>query len=178
MINQAELLWQRIIEKGSNDKREFKESLNLQAGASDKDLQLVEEKIGVKLPEEVKSLYRVYNGQVWDLEVNPFVRNLTLSSTSEIINNWCFLQEEFDPDDGLELDSTKELKPFLWNSKWVPIAENGGGDYLCIDTDPSEAGVAGQVVYFWHDWGNRAVAGRNIFEFIEICLREDFEEYQ
>ncbi|MFJ8459421.1 SMI1/KNR4 family protein [Lysinibacillus xylanilyticus] len=172
MINKAEWLWQRIIESGSKKGSNFKESLNLQSGAIDEEFQLLEDTLGVILPEEMKSFYRVYNGQVWELGANPFVKNLTLSPTSEIIDNWFFLQEEFDPDD-LEPDIEKELKPFLWNSKWIPIAVNGGGDYLCIDTDPSEAGVVGQVLYFWHDWGNRSIKAKNIFEFIEICLNEE-----
>ncbi|MFB7156016.1 SMI1/KNR4 family protein [Lysinibacillus sp. NPDC056232] len=172
MINQAEWLWQRIIERGSNNGSNFKESLNLQSGAIDQEFQLLEDTLGVILPEELKSFYRVYNGQVLELGANPFVKNLTLSPTTEIIDNWFFLLEEFDPDD-LEPDIEKELKPFLWNSKWIPIAVNGGGDYLCIDTDPSEAGVVGQVLYFWHDWGNRSIKAKNIFEFIEICLNEE-----
>ncbi|MGE7021955.1 SMI1/KNR4 family protein [Solibacillus cecembensis] len=173
MINQADRLWKRIIERGSNNGSNFKESLNLQSGASDEEFQLLEDTLGVLLPEEMKSFYRVYNGQVWVTGVNPFVRNLTLSTTSEIIDNWIFLQEEFDSDDDVEPDIEKELKSFLWNSKWIPIAVNGGGDYLCIDTDPSEAGVVGQILYFWHDWGNRSIEAKNIFEFVEICLNEE-----
>ncbi|PDY43955.1 SMI1/KNR4 family protein [Bacillus pseudomycoides] len=173
MINQAEWLWQCIIERGSNAEGNFKESLNLQPGASDEEFQLIEGTLGVTLPEEMKNFYRVYNGQVWKPRVNPFVRNLTLSPTSEIIDNWKFLQEEFDPDDDLEPDIEKELKPVLWNSKWIPIAENGGGDYLCIDTDPSESGVVGQVLYYWHDWGQRSIKAKGLFEFIEICLKEE-----
>ncbi|ATP40377.1 SMI1/KNR4 family protein [Solibacillus sp. R5-41] len=173
MINQADRLWKRIIERGSNNGSNFKESLNLQSGASDEEFQLLEDTLGVLLPEEMKSFYRVYNGQVWVTGVNPFVRNLTLSPTSEIIDNWIFLQEEFDPDEDVEPDIEKELKSLLWNSKWIPIAVNGGGDYLCIDTDPSEAGVVGQILYFWHDWGNRSIEAKNIFEFVEICLNEE-----
>jgi cell wall assembly regulator SMI1 len=178
MINEAELLWQRIFERGLMYESNFKELLNLQPGASDEELRLLENTLGVTLPDEMKLFYKVFNGQVWEPGVKSFVRNLTLSPITEIIDNWCFLQEEFDPDDDIEFESEKELKPLLWNSKWIPIAENGGGDYLCIDTDPSESGVIGQVLYFWHDWGNRSVRARNIFEFIEICLKEDYEEYQ
>lgn len=156
-MNKAELLWQRIIERGSNVERNFKESLNLQSGANDDELQLLENTLGVTVPDEVKSFYKVYNGQVWNPGVNSFVRNLTLSPISEIIDNWKFLEEEFDPDDDMEPDIGEEMKPFLWNSKWIPIAENGGGDYLCIDTDPSEKGIVGQVLYYWHDWGNRSI---------------------
>lgn len=177
-MNKAELLWQRIIKRGSNVERNFKESLNLQSGANDDELQLLENTLGVTVPDEVKSFYKVYNGQVWNPGVNSFVRNLTLSPISEIIDNWKFLEEEFDPDDDMEPDIGEEMKPFLWNSKWIPIAENGGGDYLCIDTDPSEKGIVGQVLYYWHDWGNRSIEARNLFDFIEICLKEDYEEYQ
>ncbi|MEK4426361.1 SMI1/KNR4 family protein [Solibacillus sp. FSL K6-1523] len=172
MIDRANHLWKRIIESGSNNNSNFKESLNLQSGANDEEFQLLEHTLGVTLPEEMKSFYKVYNGQVWENEVNPFVRNLTLSPISEIIDTWNFLQEEFDPDDDLEPNIEKELKPLLWNSKWIPIAANGGGDHLCIDTDPSEVGVAGQILYFWHDWGNRTIEAKNLLEFIEICLNE------
>lgn len=175
MINQAEWLWRRIIERGSNIEENFKESLNLQPGASDEEIQLIENTLDVSLPEEMKSFYRMYNGQVWQYDGNSFLRNLTLSPTSKIIENWKFLQEEFDPADELELDIGKEIKPVLWHSKWIPIAENGGGDYLCIDTEPSESGVVGQVIYYWHDWGNRSVEAKNFFEFIEICLNEELE---
>ncbi|KPD08505.1 molybdenum cofactor biosysnthesis protein MoeA, partial [Aneurinibacillus migulanus] len=65
MINQAESLWQRIIEKGANFEDNFKESLNLQPGASDEEFQLIEDTLGVTLPEDMKSFYRVYNGQFW-----------------------------------------------------------------------------------------------------------------
>jgi len=126
MIKQAELLWERIIERGSIQEFNFKEALNLQPSATVEEFQLIESTIGVHLPEEMKSFYSIYNGQAWDLGVEPFVRNLTLSPISEIIKNWEFLQEEFDPDDLLsDINYGTEVKPILWNKKWIPIAENG-----------------------------------------------------
>ncbi|MGF7047822.1 cell wall assembly regulator SMI1 [Paenibacillus sp. DS2015] len=171
MINRAESLWQRIIEKGTSQKEDFKESLNLQPSAKDEDFQLIESMLNVTLPEEMKSFYRIHNGQNWKVGGHSFIRNLTLSPISQIIDNWLFLQEEFEPDD-LELSSGFEIKPFLWNSKWIPIADNGGGDYLCLDTDPSEVGVAGQVLYCWHDWGMRSIEAKSLYEFIDICIEE------
>lgn len=177
MTNKAEELWQRIIERGAMYEENFKECLNLQPGATEEELQLLEETLKVKLPEEVRNFYKMYNGQVWEAGVLAFVRNLMLSPIYEIINNWSFLQEELDLEDDLELDIEEGIKPFFWNSKWIPIAENGGGDYLCIDTDPSEEGVVGQVLYYWHDWENRSVEAKSFFEFIEICLEENYEDY-
>nr|WP_246183482.1 SMI1/KNR4 family protein [Paenibacillus methanolicus] len=83
----------------------------------------------------------------WRIGSSGFVRSLTLSPISDIIRTWTFLQEEFDPDELEAEEIDHEIKPCLWNSKWIPIASNGGGDYLCIDTDPSDAGVVGQVFY-------------------------------
>ncbi|MWC27925.1 SMI1/KNR4 family protein [Paenibacillus sp. MMS18-CY102] len=175
MIKQAEQLWKQIIARGSNQNENFIETLNLQPGAKDDDFQLLESILHITLPEELKSFYRVYNGQIWNIGTNCFIRNLTLSSISEIIENWTFLQEEFDLDDDFEADFGIGIKPLLWNAKWIPIAANGGGDYLCLDTDPSEDGAVGQVLYFWHDWGNRTVEAKSLFDFIEFCLKEDYE---
>jgi len=172
MKERAEMLWQQIIEKGKSQEDNFEQSLKLKPGAKEEDFQHIESTLGVTLPEEMKSFYRIHNGQDRAAWADSFIRNLTLSPISEIIENWTFLQEEFDPDD-LEPEIGHEIKPVLWNSKWIPIAANGGGDYLCLDTDPSETGVAGQVLYFWHDWGNRSVEAKDLFEFIEKCLAED-----
>ncbi|WP_138756225.1 SMI1/KNR4 family protein [Paenibacillus sinopodophylli] len=169
MLNQAVFLWTRIINRGSEREVDFKQSLQLLSGAADEDFHLIERTLGITFPEELKSFYSIQNGAVGG---SSFLRNLTLSPISLIIENWSFLQEEFDPDD-MEMDIDSEIKPVLWHSKWIPIAENGGGDYLCIDTDPAEAGVVGQVLYFWHDWGNRSVEAKSLFEFVEICLQED-----
>ena len=84
------------------------------------------------------------------------------------------MQEEYDPDD-MQPENEKEIKPFIWNSKWIPIADNGAGDYLCMDMDPTEAGTIGQVLYYWHDWEDRSLDANSFFEFIEICLLEDYD---
>lgn len=157
MNSQADNLWKCIIKKKDRD------ALNLQPGATAEEFQ-----------QEMKSFYSVYNGQAWDVGVESFVRNLTLSPLAEIMDNWLFLQEEFDPDDLLpDIEYGVEVQPLLWHKKWIPIAENGGGDYLCLDTDPTEQGVVGQVLYFWHDWGKRTTDAKSLFEFIENCLNEE-----
>ncbi|OXS70198.1 SMI1/KNR4 family protein [Lysinibacillus sp. KCTC 33748] len=173
MKSEAEILWNRIIEKNSKLEMNGREALNLQPGATAEEFQLIETTLGITLTEEMKSFYSIFNGQDWSQGVLPFARNLTLSPISEIIDNWEFLQEEIDPDDLFpDIEYGVEVKPTLWNKKWIPIAENGGGDYLCLDTDPTKEGVVGQVLYFWHDWGNRTIEAKGLFEFIEICLNE------
>ncbi|USB33392.1 SMI1/KNR4 family protein [Paenibacillus sp. YPG26] len=172
MINSAELLWRNIITKGTRSNEHFKDQLCLQPGASDEDFQLIETTMDITIPKEMKEFYKIYNGQEWKIGGECFARNLTLSPIRKIIDDWLFLQEEFEPDD-LEPEIDREIKPYLWNPRWIPIADNGAGDYLCLDTDPSDVGRIGQVLYFWHDWGQRSVEAQSFFEFLQICLEED-----
>lgn len=172
MVSKAETLWQRIFAKGANERPDFREALGLQQGASEEEFRDVETGLGFSLSEEMKDLYRVHNGQVREIGTECFVRNLTLSPLAEVLENWRFLQEEFEPDE-MEPEADAEIKPMAWNPKWIPIASNGGGDYLCLDMDPSERGQAGQVLYFWHDWGRRAVEASGLFAFLELCLEEE-----
>ncbi|RRJ61834.1 SMI1/KNR4 family protein [Paenibacillus oralis] len=174
MLKQAERLWSLIIGKGAAKDTGFQEALRLRPGAGEAEFEHAEKALGLKLPEEMKAFYQVHNGQDWDLGSEPFVRNLTLSPLEEIVENWNFLREEFEADE-MEPDIGQEIKPLLWNDKWIPIASNGGGDYLCLDMDPAEAGQVGQVLYFWHDWGNRSVEAASLFSFIQICLDEEDE---
>lgn len=174
MIIEAKALWQSLIDNGSAKDSEFKQGLMLHEGAVENELLELEKRLNVKLPDEMKAFYQIHNGQKDDLGVNAFVRNLTLSPISEIIENWAFLQEEFDPDE-LELEADQKVKPVLWSPSWIPIAHNGGGDYLCLDTDPEEDGRYGQVLYFWHDWGKRAVEAEHLFAFIRMCLEEEID---
>lgn len=174
MDTQAQQLWNRIIAKGLERDPIFEEKLYLSEGATEEDFTTLERTLGVQIPEQLRSFYQIHNGQQEQIETTCFLRNLTLSSISEIIENWTFLQEEFDPED-IEVDAQPGVQPFAWNAKWIPIASNGGGDYLCIDTDPTEEGTVGQVLYFWHDWGYRSVEAPSLFEFVEIALQEDTE---
>lgn len=175
METQAQKLWDQIIAKGSASDPQFETKLHLKSGATDQDFAHVEDALGVQIPDQLKAFYRIHNGQEEQTETTCFLRNLTLLPIHEIIEQWTFLQKEFDPDDW-EVDAQQEVKPFAWNSKWIPIAANGGGDYLCIDTDPTEEGTVGQVLYFWHDWEYRSIEAFSLFEFIEIALQEEDTE--
>ncbi|WP_342435485.1 SMI1/KNR4 family protein [Paenibacillus sp. FSL L8-0436] len=172
MTEKAETLWQRIIAKGSRNTPGYEANLNLQPGASVEELDGLASTLEVVLPQELRDFYSIYNGQDWEAGSECFVRNLTLSPLEQIIEHWEFLNEEFDPDD-MEPEIVPQIKPFLWNPRWIPIASNGGGDHFCVDTDPSEEGTFGQLLYFYHDWGNRSVEAAGLFDFIEQCLNEE-----
>lgn len=172
MSNQAKELWGRVIAKGGGDAAEYTKQLNLLPGASDEELDRLADTLAVVLPPELREFYKVHNGQKWVIGSMCFVRNLTLSPIDQIIHDWKLNNEDFEPE-GLKPDIDAAIKPLLWNPRWIPIASNGGGDHVCIDTDPTEEGTVGQVLYFYHDDGMRSVEATGLWAFIELCLTEE-----
>jgi cell wall assembly regulator SMI1 len=73
----------------------------------------------------------------------------------------CF---EDDFDEGIDPDRGVRAKWF--HDKWLPIADNGGGDLLCIDLDPANGGRVGQIVEFRHADADRKRVARNLIEFL------------
>lgn len=37
-------------------------------------------------------------------------------------------------------------RPVQWSKGWIPFAEDGGLNFLCLDLDPGPSGAAGQVI--------------------------------
>jgi cell wall assembly regulator SMI1 len=38
------------------------------------------------------------------------------------------------------------VKPVWWNVLWLPVAEDSGGNLICVDMDPGPKGTKGQVI--------------------------------
>lgn len=171
LLLQAADLWKSMIKTATGVEEDVQNELNLSSGALETDFAEVEKELDLHLPLEMKALYAIHNGQTWVNNVKPFIENLMLMDTKAIIEQWQFLNDEFEGD-GMELEADAKIKPMLWNPKWIPIADNGGGDYVCLDTDPSDDGTVGQVLYFYHDWGNRSVTANSLFGFLETCMIE------
>lgn len=45
----------------------------------------------------------------------------------------------------------KGVRADWWNPRWVPVADDGGGDFFCLDLAPARGGTAGQVIVYFHD---------------------------
>ncbi|WP_322906115.1 SMI1/KNR4 family protein [Paenibacillus campi] len=174
MINHqfAEHLWKAVQQHAITMNKCKLEQLCLRHGAKQDDFAELEKRLNVQVPDQLREWYRVHDGQDDRLETMPLLRNLTFSAIDKIIETWTFLQEEYDSD-GAEAENESAIKPVLWNPAWIPIATNGSGDYVCVDTDPAEEGTYGQILYFWHDWNNRSVEAESLNAFIQLCLHEE-----
>lgn len=54
-----------------------------------------------------------------------------------------------------------------WRQGWVPFAEDGGGNLICIDLDPAPGGKRGQVFYWDSLAGPRPPVASSFLEFFE-----------
>jgi len=74
-----------------------------------------------------------------------------------------------------DITSDPGVRARWFHDKWLPIADNGGGDLLCIDLDPDRGGTVGQVVEFRHDDSTRKRLAVSLLEYL-TNLDEDEEE--
>jgi cell wall assembly regulator SMI1 len=77
-------------------------------------------------------------------------------------------------DDGITPDHGVRAKWF--HDKWLPIAEDGGGNFVCIDLDPAPGGTAGQIVEFRHDDSARPRLAASLLEYLTHLEDEDEED--
>lgn len=127
---------------------------------------------GVELPAILVNFYKIANVkwnavtsalslQVngWDYDLLPF---------EKIADEWEGINELFD-EEKVEEEILKDYDTRLkctsyTNPKWIPFAEGKNGDYLLIDTDPSETGLYGQIIELQNESWQRTV--------IAFCLEE------
>ncbi|MED4135572.1 SMI1/KNR4 family protein [Priestia megaterium] len=148
----------------------------LNEAATESQITEVEQKIGLKFPQNLRELLMIHNGQ--RDEYIAAIDNYLLLPLDEIVYTWQTLKELLD---GGEFEDFEEVEPvgpvkkeFWWNPCWIPVATNGGGDDICIDLDPAEGGKVGQIITFWHDWEQREVISDSLEEwFIDTINHRD-----
>ena len=64
------------------------------------------------------------------------------------------------------------VKPLYASKRWVPFAQDWGGNHLGIDLDPDVKGVAGQVINFGRDEEDKRAIAPSITAFVEWMLGE------
>jgi ankyrin repeat protein/cell wall assembly regulator SMI1 len=61
-----------------------------------------------------------------------------------------------------EVNADSGVQTAWWDRHWLPILGDGGGDYVCIDFNPTKSGAVGQVIGFRHDSGERKLLGAGL----------------
>ncbi len=124
---------------------------------NDLEIDILEENYQIKLPTNIRELYKWKNGQK---------QNCYLA----LVNNSMFLSLE----QSLEIAKKNTAMIGLdfeienwWNEKWIPIFHNGNGDYICYDLEGVFTGLCGQLIEFWHADYDRNVISPSIDIFIQ-----------
>lgn len=160
---------------------------NLNKGLTDRELDVFEQQFGqgLKLDAILRDWYKFSDGWTYDIcaaVVSDELTPLNFVSTEDILENKVRGNREIPNDHLKEIRQTidSRIKPYVYNDKWLPIAEHDGGStQLMLDLDPTEKGKPGQIIVFQHDPDFVYYVADNFLEFLKISnklLKDNKEE--
>jgi cell wall assembly regulator SMI1 len=135
-------------------------------------------KTKIRLTGEVKEFFQRHNGQtgeeglILDESSGERFRLLSVDQAIKEWEIWQVLDNSGDFEDA-EASPDKGVRDAWWHPKWLPMATNTAGDFLCFDISPAAGGKIGQVITLWHDRPNREIA----FASVRDMLTKLAEEY-
>ena len=134
---------------------------DLRPGASDADVRKAERALSVSLPADLVESYKVHDGQRGGS--GPLFGDYALLPLEHAVKEWKTLKRlrsakvfEF-----MHGQPAPKVKADWWNPRWIPVASNSSGDFLCADLDPAPAGKPGQIVSFLHADAARALVAED-----------------
>jgi cell wall assembly regulator SMI1 len=149
------------------------ENMRLRNGADPEVLELLEEHLGVTLPESLKEFLKVHDGQ----ERGPgFAESGYFLSVEGIRSNWDMWrgidEEEMNKDCADLMASAPEgfIRPMYTNRRWVPLTSDDGGNHVGLDFDPAELGGLGQIIVFGRDEDTKRLLASSFEDYVELLL--------
>jgi cell wall assembly regulator SMI1 len=163
-------LWRRIETWLGENAPSVRKSLR--PPAKDAAIDKLHARLGLMLPADFAESVRLHDGQKSDAEHGLFplsedvlgaMPSFRLLTLTEIAREWAMMKGLHDGGEftGRKSDPQRGIRADWWNPGWVPIADDGGGDYFCLDLAPGKGGTAGQVIVFFHDMHDRPLIARS-----------------
>jgi cell wall assembly regulator SMI1 len=122
---------------------------SLRKGASDAALAKLEKAAGT-LGEDLEAWFRWHDGQSGATSIGPS-KNDRLLSSAESLSAWRFLEREGHAP---------------WRSQWLPVMENGAGDYVVVDRKN------GKLLRYYHDDKERPSVATSLATWARDVARE------
>lgn len=137
-------------------------------GYSEAEILAVEERLGVRLPEDLRALYRTIHDDTWE---SGLLGRFSPAPLEQVVTwyqeggpgspRWYGSDDrlsEYDPDGLFEYDPVVfETYPYghvrrlSRNDWWVTFAPDYGGNDAAVDLDPAELGAYGQLLVYGRD---------------------------
>ena len=151
----------------------MEETLN--PGASEAELQAAETELGIAFPAALRSLYLTNNGDNHE-SANGMILGFPFYSLEELRSAWRgWVDLANDPAhnsaDHFSSSPAGCIKRRYADTKWIPLCDDGGGNYIGIDLDPDVNGKAGQIINFGRDEHNKVVLAENLDAFFARLTR-------
>jgi cell wall assembly regulator SMI1 len=168
--------WARIEARLGENAPAIRKSLR--PGVKDGATEKLQTRLGVMLPADFTDSLHIHDGQKADADDGLFpladdvlgaMPSFRLLPVSEIRREWSMMKELCDLGEfkGRTSRPGRGIGREWWNTGWVPISDNGGGDYFCLDMAPGKGGTAGQVMMFFHDAAERPLLARSFAAWFE-----------
>ena len=142
-----------------------------------------EAEIGMLFPDDLRESFLIQDGRDYgEDELNIFptppdgVADMAfcLLPVAEIAAEWDVWRDLIDIGEFEGIASRPEtgIRNCWWSKGWIPVAGNGGGDFICVDMDPAEGGQVGQVICAWHDSEIRQYLAPSWIAFLDSIASE------
>ncbi len=147
---------------------------SLNAGASEDEIRQAEKVIGFELPDDVKALYKLHNGQSGHCGLFCGLPFLSLEEALQEWKNWNDVIEEgySSLDANVISVPSGHIKEVYCSRYYFPISKDHGGNNIVIDLDPDENGKKGQVINSGRDEDMRYVIAGDIAAFLRFIISQ------
>ncbi|EMD26177.1 SMI1/KNR4 family protein [Amycolatopsis azurea] len=145
-------------------------------GCTEAQLAEAEERIGARLPEDLRALYRVSDQD----DETGLLGRYSHESLGRLVaqylegrpgtHGW----QETVSDEGVVMETSPagRVKRLSRNDWWVTFGSDHAGDYLTVDLDPAKNGVSGQVLEYGRNvWGPPRYVAPSVTAMLEEVLR-------
>lgn len=148
----------------------------LRGPASEAELIALETRIGLRLPEDVRALYQLHDGQDEAVRLGVIygLEFLTLSGIGREWDTWREVRDDpgYDPQDFDPYEDVFEpglVQKAYTTPGWIPLFRcPGRSDYIGVDLNPAEHGSIGQVVNFGRDEPKKYAASKGLEDFFTM----------
>ena len=137
------------------------------------EIRSLERTIGVSVPNDLKELYQLHNGET---EGGPgLFFGMSFLPLSGILDEWqsCEKRANDGSIEGMPFYAVpaESIKDDFFNKRWIPFAADFRGNFLAVDLDPGTKGTPGQVISFGLEENTRYVVARSATDLIEFISK-------